>query len=298
MIRNLCNSMADAQGRELTAHGTPALPIACYNDDLEREKVEWHWHDEWEASIVVEGEVEVFAGAQREKFCPGDAFFINSRVLHTVENLYGGACRIYTIVFHPRLVGGDRESAFWQNYVQPLLSEPAQELFSLKQGESWKDEAKACFRTAWEVCRTGEEGFELELRHALSKLALLLRKYCVAAEIASTEKEKRSAARVKTMLQFIHARFGEELNTTMIAASASVSASECLRCFHSIIHCTPIQYLRRYRIQRSAELLRQTDMSVSEIGVLCGFQEMSYFARSFKEIRGCTPTEYRKLGKD
>ena len=84
----------------------------------------------------------------------------------------------------------------------------------------------------------------------------------------------------------------------MIAASASVSASECLRCFHSIIHCTPIQYLRRYRIQRSAELLRQTDMSVSEIGVLCGFQEMSYFARSFKEIRGCTPTEYRKLGKD
>ena len=139
MIRNLCSSMADAQGRELTAHGTPELPAACYNDDLEREKVDWHWHDEWEVSIVLEGEVEVFAGAQREKFRPGDAFFINSRVLHTVENVHGRACRIYTIVFHPRLVGGDRESAFWRSYVQPLLSESAQELFSLKQGECWKD---------------------------------------------------------------------------------------------------------------------------------------------------------------
>ncbi|MBQ8505868.1 MAG: AraC family transcriptional regulator [Clostridia bacterium] len=294
MIRNACGSAANEQGRELTQHGTAAFPLACYNDDLQAERVPWHWHDEWEASIVVEGEVAVHAGAQSRRFRVGDGFFINSRVLHTVERINDGPCRIYTIVFHPRFIGGDSDSAFWQNYVQPLLAEPMQELFPVEAGEGWKDESIACFRNAWKHCAEKKAGFEIELRYSLSRLAFLLGNHRAPSGHSATGRESREGARIKAMLLFIHENYAGEIDTAAIAASASVSASECLRCFHNTIHMTPIQYLRQYRIQRAAELLRLTDMKIADVGAHCGFQEMSYFARTFRELRGCTPREYRE----
>lgn len=47
-------------------------------------------------------------------------------------------------------------------------------------------------------------------------------------------------------------------------------------------------------IQRAAELLRSTDWKISDIGTQCGFQEMSYFAKTFREMKGCTPKGYRE----
>ena len=73
-----------------------------------------------------------------------------------------------------------------------------------------------------------------------------------------------------------------------------ISVSEALRCFHNTIGLTPIQYLKNYRIQQAAAQLQNTDRKISEIGNACGFQEMSYFAKAFREIMGVTPSRYRK----
>lgn len=104
----------------------------------------------------------------------------------------------------------------------------------------------------------------------------------------------RNEERMKNMLQFIHEHYMEELTTPQIAKKAMISASECLRCFRAMIGTTPIQYVKQYRIQCAAELLKTTSMKVVDVGLQCGFQDMSYFAKTFKEMRGCTPQQYRK----
>jgi hypothetical protein len=50
-ISPITNPLAftNSQGMELTSHGSPLFPIAFYHDNLERERVPWHWHDELEA---------------------------------------------------------------------------------------------------------------------------------------------------------------------------------------------------------------------------------------------------------
>ena len=96
------------------------------------------------------------------------------------------------------------------------------------------------------------------------------------------------------MLQYIHNHFGEEITIDNIAASAAISKSECLRCFHNTIGTTPIQYLKNYRIERAAELLTDTEDKVVDLGIQCGFQDMSYFARAFRKVKGYTPTEWRE----
>ena len=77
-----------------------------------------------------------------------------------------------------------------------------------------------------------------------------------------------------------------------------VSPSEGLRCFHNTIGQTPIQYTKYYRVQRAAEALLSTDKKIAEIGGECGFQEMSYFAKAFREVLGMTPSEYRRKHKN
>ena len=59
---------------------------------------------------------------------------------------------------------------------------------------------------------------------------------------------------------------------------------------------SPIQYVKQVRIQKAAELLLGTDLKISDIGLQCGFQEMSYFAKAFRELKGCTPHEFREKG--
>ena len=96
------------------------------------------------------------------------------------------------------------------------------------------------------------------------------------------------------MLDFISRNYADAITLREIATSASISPSECLRCFHSIIHTTPIQYLMDFRIKQAAELLRTTQLQVSEIARRCGFMEMSYFSKVFKMKYGYTPMEFRK----
>lgn len=99
---------------------------------------------------------------------------------------------------------------------------------------------------------------------------------------------------MKQMLSFIQQSFGETITVRQIAQSASISESECMRCFRQTIGTTPGAYLKNYRLQYAAELLKNTDISVASAASRCGFQEMSYFSRAFRNVYGCTPSGYRK----
>ena len=103
---------------------------------------------------------------------------------------------------------------------------------------------------------------------------------------------------MKRMLQFIQDHYAGEVNTAAIAGSAAISQSECLRCFRSAIGAAPSQYLKQFRIQQAAGLLRTTRLSVAEVGARCGFQDASYFTKAFREAKGCTPSAYREQGQN
>jgi hypothetical protein len=115
-----CNTSVDRYFREQIQHGTTAFPCACYYDDLAKEDVPWHWHDELEAAIVTEGAIHVVIGSEQFDLSTGDGFFVNASALHSCQGLTLEGCRLHSLVFHPRLVGGSAESSFDQSYVLPV----------------------------------------------------------------------------------------------------------------------------------------------------------------------------------
>ncbi len=285
----------DTHGRELKEHGTPLFPIACYDDLLENGGIPWHWHEECEVSVMVSGQASVFVDGKEYVYGEGEGFFINSGVLHSIQSLGGTAFHYRTVVFHPRLVSGGVENIIWLRYVEPLIADKGCRCVHFDGSDTRSEDAIRLINGAWEECVAEREGYEFRVREPLSKLFYMLSGNRPKKLKLVSERGLRDEDRIKVMLCYIHEHYSEELLIGDIAKCASVSKSECLRCFHRIIGVTPLRYAIRYRIEKAAELLSESELKIMDIGAMCGFQDMSYFARTFRKLKGCTPAEYRDI---
>lgn len=282
------------QGKELREHGTTAFPVAIYSGDWTEGGVQLHWHDELEAGFVTAGAVVMYVGKEKVTLSRGDGFFINSGIPHAFVAADEEEAKQRSLVFDPILIGGRFDSVFWQDYVQPVVSATSMPWFCFDRGISWHKDAIRAIESAWRCCDDRESDYELDARNSLSHLVALLKRHLPVEQPTQARKISRDNERIKVMMRYIQEHFTEPLTTNEIAASAMVGPSECLRCFHNTIGLTPIQYTKYYRVQRAAEQLQATDRKIADIGADCGFQEMSYFAKAFREIMGTTPSEYRK----
>jgi len=106
--------------------------------------------------------------------------------------------------------------------------------------------------------------------------------------------EDQSWAAVWKMTGFIHRHYDRKITLADMAAAGAVCRSRCCTLFGRHLGQTPTKYVSRYRIQKSCEMLRETNRSISEIAALCGFQSPSYFAYAFRRAMGLVPQAYRK----
>ncbi|MBS6396108.1 MAG: AraC family transcriptional regulator [Clostridiales bacterium] len=293
MIFQDCDIKTNSNGEELAVHGTALLPAACYETNLASKPVSWHWHDEFEAVIILEGTVSLSVGATQVEASAGSGFFINSGMLHSACVIGENGCRLRSIVFHPRLTGGSIDSIFWQKYLLSIIENPSLDVLVLSDDQTWGTDAVKCIAEAWNAAEAEAFGYEFVMRDLLSRMILDIFPHIPPYRSVLSDKTIRNNERMKQMLKYMQEHFSEELTLDEIAQSASISKSECIRCFKNIVKTTPIQYLKQYRIQRAAELLASTDLKILQIGTVCGFQEMSYFARTFREFQHCTPLQYR-----
>ncbi len=288
-----CQIEVDKSGRELVTHGTTAFPVGFYENGTDAVNIPWHWHEEWEIGIITQGCCWVAAGSGKALLEAGQGFFINSGILHGCWE-EGRGCEYHSLVFHPRLIGGSFESIFYANYVKPLTESSGADAVLLKKDIPWQKAVLEAAEGAWQACAGEKMGYEFEARAFLSRCILEIYENLPKQKGIPSEKQRRDEQRIKTMLSFIHEHYGEEMNTAQIAGRANISESECLRCFRSTIRSTPIRYLKQYRIQQAARMLVETEGKISDIAERCGFQDMSYFTKSFREEKQMTPTQFRE----
>jgi transcriptional regulator GlxA family with amidase domain len=86
----------------------------------------------------------------------------------------------------------------------------------------------------------------------------------------------------------------KEISLQNIAASSHISIGECCRCFKNALHITPYEYLINFRINKGADLLKETSCSVTTIAGMVGFNDSSHFIQLFKKVMHITPNEYKK----
>lgn len=293
MALRICDSKTDLHQKELLQHGDASFPIACYEDDLNIITVPWHWHEEWELIRIQKGFTTILLEGAQFHLSAGEGIFINSRALHAIDRLHSMDSILHSAVFHPRLIGGSHGSIFWEKLVVPLLNENSPSYVLLSPDNPIHKQMLNDFEEAWKEIAQDTEECENRARYLLSHVWYSLCKHCIDLQPLCTSQDGIDAQRIRQMLAYIDAHCTQELNVQKIAASVNISESVCLRCFHRRLGVTPIQYVKQLRLDKAAELLRCGFMPIKTIALECGFHDVSYFTKSFREKMGCTPKDYQ-----
>lgn len=283
----------DTKGKEILKRGTVLFPCCVYDRDVRQYvtgDIPPHWHPEMEIFLLVEGKARISFADGEFDLEPGEGFFANSGVLHGVSASDREACRYHSMVFDAAVLSGVSGSAYEILYLRPFMEQGVPyRIFrsdDCRQGERISE----LFSEAFAACKEEADGYEFLVRNFLSQIFLILKGY------SGKERNRKSSQqelRMKQMLSWLDEHYMEMITVARLADVAGICVRECQRSFVNILHMSPMQYLNRRRITAAAEFLISTDMPVSEIGLCCGFDNPSYFAKQFRKITGMTPKAYR-----
>lgn len=279
--------------REKTKHGTPLFPCAVYLDLYYGNSCLWHWHDEMEIGYVHKGSLNVHVNDLCFTLHEGEGVFINTGVLHSYSGESGLKVAFPNILFLPSLVYGSEESIFWSEYLHPLSASVNLSYVILKHDVPWQSNILDKITQIMKEFEHAAFGYEFHIRSYLFEIILNIYRNN-QIQIKEQVRNKTEIDRVCKMLSYIEGHYMNQIQIKQIADSAFISSRECLRIFQNVIGTSPKQYVIRLRIKKAKCLLSGTAMSISEISDCCGFQNQSYFTKTFREQLGITPAKYRK----
>lgn len=148
-----------------------------------------------------------------------------------------------------------------------------------------------CLRHILHETQAAQPGYETICQAYMEILILrLMRNIKFTATAAHTANNPCAAVR-----QYIDAHYKEPLSLDLLAEEAHVNKFYLSHMFKEEYGIAPIGYMISRRIEESRYLLRETDMSMSQIAQILGFSSANYFSQSFRRAEGISPMEYRKL---
>ncbi|MBQ8551715.1 MAG: helix-turn-helix domain-containing protein [Clostridia bacterium] len=139
-------------------------------------------------------------------------------------------------------------------------------------------------------------GWELKLKSMLvSFLVTYSRLISDESRGDSSECDRRGyCGYIYAALKYIEDNYMRDISTIDIAKAAGLSPDYLTKQFKSVMSMTPVEYVRKFRIAKSMNLLRDTEMPIADIAAAAGFGDSGIFSRVFKQTTGDTPTSFRR----
>lgn len=109
----------------------------------------------------------------------------------------------------------------------------------------------------------------------------------------SVKKEEKKISAVQQMVKYINENLAEEITLQTLAEMFHMNANYVSQYFKKETGMNLTTYISRLRIQRAEHLLRTTEKSITEIAEAVGFHDYRFFSRSFKQMTGFTPSQFR-----
>ena len=103
-----------------------------------------------------------------------------------------------------------------------------------------------------------------------------------------------TSALVKQAIAYLHQNYMRPVSRWEIAEAVGVSEDYLSRVFNRDVHISPWDYLNRYRVLRSKQLLLNTSETIGSIAHQVGFKDQAYFSRVFHKVTGMSPQAFRE----
>lgn len=278
---------------EQTNHGHAAFPCAVYQVEAapnNAEKIYCHWHKELELLLVLEGNASLQVGQQSYPVSSGVFAFIPSNAVHMVLGEPDTAFRFIAVVFHPDFIRSFGNDAIQEKYLTPLSKWLFHCPFVIEEADAYR---KLILDITSKYQKKGT-GYELYIKARLLELCFLVYQYAEQYQIQKQDSKDYRTSLIKEMMLYLQNQCSETVTLSKMADHFHISKGHLCRFFKGMTNMSPIDYLNYYRINKSAQLLRDTNLEISVVAGQTGFNNISYYNRTFRKYMHMTPGEYRK----
>ncbi|OMF38650.1 hypothetical protein BK133_00110 [Paenibacillus sp. FSL H8-0548] len=249
-----------------------------------------HYHDYYELYYMLSGERIYFIRDRSYTIEKGDLVFIHKHELHKTMQSGDASHERFVIHFDDamihRMAGGHADlllSPF--NQQSHILRLPRQEQLAVDQFMR---------RLLTEIAQQ-PTGFELYPPYAVTEILLIAARYIQQNEPAPLHHATPMHAKISEIIHHINGHFAEPLRLNGLAEHFFISPYYLSRMFKEITGFTFSDYVILTRIKEAQRLLRESSISITEIGAAVGFDNFSHFGKTFKKITRLSPRQYRKL---
>lgn len=249
----------------------------------------WHYHPEIELIFVCKGSGKRQIGSNISYFSDGDLVLIGSNLPHcglTNENTNNDYEMV--IQFKPDFLG----ESIWET---PEMQRISALLEKSKAGIVFDEHIKKTV------------GLKIAAMHEMSSLNKLIRFLEILDELATThdyrilnagkyylQTQVEDNDRINHIFNYVKDHFKEQITLEEIADLANMKVPSFCRYFKKITNKTFTQFVNEYRITHSLKLLAEQPLSITEVCFESGFNNFSYFNKTFKEYIKKSPSQYRK----
>lgn len=254
-----------------------------------------HQHPQLQLTVILEGKGQFLSGDYVGRFQAGDVFFLGENAPHVFRSdpeFFESETKLWsvgnTIFFDFEALGNAIDEV---DELQPLKQFRGFEGLCFQLSGHSADLAKD-FMTQFGK----SEGLE-RLQLAFRILAILDRAggdlTQLNASILMRGLSEKDGSRMNRIMQFLLENRFQKITLEQAAATANLSKEAFCRFFKLRTRKTFTQYVIQLRITEAQKLLQETEMGISEIAFQVGFENLSYFNRSFKSAVGISPREFR-----
>ena len=226
----------------------------------------------------------------------GDILFINYKQTHSFDSGDGGMS-FYNLMISPELFSGElvnSENAF------ELLSLTAFEEFANSVNTecpfvSLDEENMSKIEMLFSMLNNEYYSARLGRNTMVNSLVMVILLFIFRAMSLGISREQKYLGNVaEDIIGYIEAHCNEKITLRDLADRCFYTPSYFSRLFKGTYGMTITEYITKARIEKSVDLLKNTDLNVDEICHQSGFTDKTRFYKQFRDVVGITPAEFRK----
>ena len=283
--------MKNAEYIEKKRHGSPDFPIEYdyLNDKHPRYIMNAHWHKEFEIIRVLKGSIKVYLNSIEYQLESGDILLVESQYLHRAEP---NDCIYECIVFDLNMLLR-QQNDITQKYISTFLHLSSKiNCILLKEN----NEINKTFTQLFDTLGNKQPYYELKVYSLLYDCFFKLYNGSCISPIDKSPHTHQIEA-ITLILDWIEKNFTETITLEKLSSISGFNKKYLCRIFKEYTSKTIIGYINELRIENACYEMFVNGKSVTDSAFDSGFNDLSYFCRTFKKYKNTTPNKYKKLAE-
>ncbi len=252
-----------------------------------------HWHSEIEIMVFTKGTSVNTIDNTEVHLNENDILFIPSQSIHFGLSP-SKEIEVHTLVFHIEVLCPQSRSNSVMKYFTPFINRTAQIPYVIRTTDKGYSELIFAFNQIIEMVKKKPPCFELHIINWLTKYFIELYSNGYVNTKPHNAIADKNYTAVRDAIKYIENNYSQQLTVEELAYNAGFSKSRFMSIFKEYTNTTCKKFINLYRLEQAQTMLRDTNHTVLNIAISCGYNNISLFNREFKKVYGITPLEYRK----